>query len=50
MPVTEASWEETPYGRYITSWRDVPARAAGAARPLRQWDYFHCPADSGVKP
>ena len=110
MPVDEASSEETPYGRYITSegwfvlnladalavrfeekggaiypiepreaaFRDVGVRvrilwpgepnalyhAEGAQegffvlsgectliveeeeRPLRQWDYFHCPADT----
>ena len=110
MPVEEASWEETPYGRYITSdgWfvlnlsdalavrneekggavyplesRDARFRDFGVnvrvvwpgepnalyhaesgqegflvlagecmllveeqERPLRQWDYFHCPADT----
>ena len=110
MPVEEASWEETPYGRYITSdgWfvlnlsdalavrneekggavyplesQDARFRDFGVnvrvvwpgepnalyhaesgqegflvlsgecmllveeqERPLRQWDYFHCPADT----
>jgi uncharacterized cupin superfamily protein len=110
MPVKEASWEETPYGRYITSegWfvlnlsdalavrneekggatyplepQEPPFGDFGARvtvvwpgdpnalyhsegvqegflvlsgectliveeeeRPLRQWDYFHCPADT----
>jgi uncharacterized cupin superfamily protein len=110
MPVSEASAEETPYGRYITSggWfvlnlaqalavrneekggatyplegRDSPFRDVGVRvvvlppgepnalyhsegvqegflvlsgectliveeqeRPLRQWDYFHCPAET----
>ena len=110
MPVDEASSEETPYGRYITSdgWfvlnladalavrneekggatyplepRDAPFEDVGVRvsilwpgepnalyhaegaqegffvlsgectliveeeeRPLRQWDYFHCPADT----
>ena len=110
MPVTEASSEETPYGRYVTSdgWfvlnlgealavrneekggatypleaREHPFRDVGVRvtvlppgepnalyhteevqegflvlsgectliveeeeRPLRQWDYFHCPADT----
>jgi len=110
MPVKEASSEETPYGRYVTSdgWfvhnladalavrqekggalyplepRESPFRDLGVnvrvlwpgdanalyhaegvqegflvlsgectlivedeERPLRRWDYFHCPADTG---